>query len=165
MMDGITIEIAGTNSHSHGGQGGEFILPQPPPLPEPKFSNAIAEDLQIIDIESFSKFVVQMGETFESYYYTNLERNVVDRGARRMQYLAGRFAAKSAIAKILDKESDRENFWLDLEIKRLPTGAPSVNLYGKCQEIAVRLGINKWLLSISHTSSYAVAMAIALGSR
>jgi holo-[acyl-carrier protein] synthase len=154
-MKGITIEIVGTNGHFVGANGHL-------PLPEPKFSNAIAQDLRIIDIESFSKFAVQMGETFESYYYTNLERNVVDRGARRMQYLAGRFAAKSAIAKVLRKEGDRENFWLDIEIQRLPTGAPSVKLYGKCQDLAARLGIKNWLLSISHTSSYAVAMAIAV---
>ncbi len=154
-MKGTTIEIVGTNGHFVGANGHS-------PLPEPNFGNAIAQDLQVINIESFSNFAVQMGETFESYYYTNLERNVNDFGARRMQYLAGRFAAKKAIAKVLRKEGDRENVWLDIEIQRLPTGAPSVKLYGKCQEIAVRLGIKNWLLSISHTSSYAVAMAIAV---
>jgi holo-[acyl-carrier protein] synthase len=177
-MNGITIEIVGANSHSQGKarQFGGFLrialarradseVPseyKAPPLPEPTFSNAIAQDLQVINLKSFSNFAARMGETFESYYYTNLERNITDFGARRIQYLAGRFAAKSAIAFVLGKEDDRDGFWLDLEIQRLPTGEPSVRLSDRCQEIAMQLGINKWLLSISHTSDYAAAMAIAL---
>jgi holo-[acyl-carrier protein] synthase len=131
------------------------------PLP----AQAIAQDLQVINIESFSNFADRIGETFEGHYYTNLERKVSDCSARRMQYLAGRFAAKKAIAFVLGKEDNSDNFWLDIEIQRLPTGAPSVKLYGECQEAAKRLGINEWLLSISHTSSYAVANAIALKNR
>jgi holo-[acyl-carrier protein] synthase len=167
-MKGITIEMLRANDRFIGanhfvGVNDYFVGANGhSPLQEPKFSNAIAQDLRIIDIESFSNFAIQIGETFESYYYTNLERSVDDFGARRIQYLAGRFAAKSAIALILGKQDDRDNIWLDIEIQRLSSGAPSVKLSDRFQEIAEQLGINKWLLSISHTSVYAAAMAIAV---
>ena len=95
-------------------------------------------------------------------YFTAGECNTSALGAKRSEYLAGRFAAKKAVLKALGGGWIQNISWLDLEIQRLPSGEPSVVLHGKCQEIASKLGVNKWLLSISHTSSYAAASAIAI---
>ena len=127
--------------------------------------------LHVLEIHPFKHLLEQEGENFIEQHYTSLERSVTDTGERRIQYLAGRYAAKSAIAKclaisesasILGQDHKRAGFWLDIEILRLPTGQPSVALFGQCQSIAARLGIKNWLLSISHTANYAVASTIAI---
>ncbi|NJO96930.1 MAG: holo-ACP synthase [Pleurocapsa sp. CRU_1_2] len=118
--------------------------------------------LQVLEIQSFKHFLEQEGENFIQQRYTNIERSVSDTGERRIQYLAGRWATKGAIASILGQDNMRLHCWLDIEILRLPTGQPSVALFSQCREIATRLGIKRWFLSISHTSTYAVA-SVAVG--
>ncbi len=116
--------------------------------------------LQVLEIYRFKHLVEREGEKFIQQHYTSTECSVTDTGERRIQYLAGRLAAKKAIAII--SKNDLCLNWLDIEILRLPTGQPAVVLYGRCQEIAAKLGIKQWLLSISHTATYAVASAIAV---
>ena len=116
--------------------------------------------LQVLEIYRFKHLVEREGDKFIQQHYTSTECSVTDTGERRIQYLAGRLAAKKAIAII--NKSDRCLNWLDIEILRLPTGQPAVVLGGRCQEIAAKLGIKQWLLSISHTATYAVASAIAV---
>ncbi|NJK55779.1 MAG: holo-[acyl-carrier-protein] synthase [Pleurocapsa sp. SU_5_0] len=126
--------------------------------------------LQVLEIQSFKHFLEQEGENFIQQRYTNIERSVSDTGERRIQYLAGRWATKGAIASILGQDNmrlgsahaARSHCWLEIEILRLPTGQPSVALFSQCREIATRLGIKRWFLSISHTSTYAVA-SVAVG--
>lgn len=120
----------------------------------------LTHSLQVLEIYRFKHLVEREGEKFIQQHYTSTECSVTDTGERRIQYLAGRLAAKKAIA-IINKNDHCLN-WLDIEILRLPTGQPAVVLYGRCQEIAAKLGIKQWLLSISHTATYAVASAIAV---
>jgi holo-[acyl-carrier protein] synthase len=96
--------------------------------------------------------------------FTATERIITESDANRIQYLAGRLAAKEAVLKALGTGWSQGTSFLDIEVQRLPTGQPSVVLHAKCKEIAAELGITRWLLSISHTSSYATASAIAVGS-
>ncbi|WP_172657325.1 holo-ACP synthase [Myxosarcina sp. GI1] len=115
--------------------------------------------LQVIKIQPF-KQLLEGRENFIQQHYTDVELNVNYIGERRIQYLAGRWAAKRAIINILD--NGREFSYLDLEILRLSTGQPSVILFGQCQAIATRLGIAQWLISISHTTTHAVASVVAI---
>ena len=116
--------------------------------------------LQVIEIAPFKQLLERKEKNYIQQHYTDMELSVSDIGERRIQYLAGRWAAKIAIIDIL---GNKDAFlWLDLEILRLPTGQPSVTLFGQCQAKAIKLGIKKWLLSISHTATYAVASVVAL---
>lgn len=126
-----------------------------------KSCKTLNHSLQVVEIHPFKHLLEREGENFIKQHYTSLERSVTDIGERRIQYLAGRMAAKKAIATVINTNNNRSVFWLDIEILRLPTGQPLVVLFGRCQEIATRLGI-QWLLSISHTNTYAVASAIAV---
>lgn len=93
----------------------------------------------------------------EERYLTIAERSSWERGERRLQYLGGRLAAKQSILSYLPELSR-----LDVEIQRLPHGAPAVALSDRGQIAASRFGITRWLLSISHTDRYAVAWAIPI---
>jgi len=125
----------------------------------------IGYGINIIKIKRVKEFLERSGEHFETQCFTIAERSTSESGASRIQYLAGRFAAKQAVLKALGMKWSQEISWLDIEVQRLPTGEPSVALYARCKELAVGLGITKWLLSISHVPSYATASVIALGSQ
>jgi holo-[acyl-carrier protein] synthase len=51
----------------------------------------------------------------------------------------------------------------DVEVVRAKSGAPSVALHGRAAEMAAERGITAWQLSLTHTNTTAMAVAIALG--
>ncbi|NER84885.1 MAG: holo-ACP synthase [Leptolyngbya sp. SIO1D8] len=123
----------------------------------------IGYGISITETQDVKELIAQSGVSVEMRHFTDNERSTYKSGARRIEYFAGRWTAKQAVLKALGKEMYEDTAWLDIEIQRLPTGEPSVVLHGKFKQMAVSLGITKWLLSISHESSYAAASAIALG--
>ena len=124
--------------------------------------NVIGHGIDIINIEFFKELAVPMGEYFEWRYLTATECHDLRFRTNRIQYLASRLAAKTAVFKAMGGEPIHPNLWQEIEIQRLPTGEPSVVLYARCRDMAVAVGVAKWLLSISHTLSYAAASAISL---
>jgi holo-[acyl-carrier protein] synthase len=76
------------------------------------------------------------------------------------EHLAGRFAAKEAILKVLGTGWRGQIAWTDMEILNDAAGKPCVTLAGECARIAASLAITRWHVSISHTRSHAVASAI-----
>ena len=122
----------------------------------------IGHGIDIVDINRIEKSLKRSGDNFEIRCFTATERSFAQRDVNRSQYFAGRFAAKEAVLKALGTGWSQGIAWTDVEIQRLPTGEPFVVLYGKCKEIADKLGITKWLVSISHTNPFAIASAIAI---
>jgi holo-[acyl-carrier protein] synthase len=53
--------------------------------------------------------------------------------------------------------------WRDLEVANLPSGRPTLRLYGKAAEIAGRLGVRNISLSLTHTAEQAMALVILEG--
>jgi holo-[acyl-carrier protein] synthase len=76
--------------------------------------------------------------------------------------LAGRFAVKEAVAKALGCGIGAVG-WQSIEVQRGPQGEPILLLHGKAQESAASQGLTQWSVSISHSRTHAVAMAVALG--
>jgi holo-[acyl-carrier protein] synthase len=72
--------------------------------------------------------------------------------------LAGRWAAKEAVSKVLGL-GVRGIGWRDIEIERLPTGQPAVALHGRAADRAQQLGMDRVAVSISHEDEFAVAIA------
>jgi len=125
--------------------------------------NIIGHGIDIVEVSQIEKIIKRSGERFETRCFTVSERNVTEAHSKRIQYLAGRFAAKEAVLKALGTGWSKGISFLDIEIQRLPTGQPSVTLYARCKEVAEELGITVWFLSISHTQSCAIASVIAIG--
>ncbi|MEO1348585.1 MAG: holo-ACP synthase [Cyanobacteria bacterium J06635_15] len=123
----------------------------------------IGHGIDITETKRIKELIERAEEFLEMRCFTVGERSAYESCTKRIEYFAGRLAAKGAVLKALGKERSENAAWLDIEIKRLSTGGPSVVLHGNYQQLAVGLGITKWLVSISHESSYAAAIAIALG--
>ena len=80
-----------------------------------------------------------------------------------VQRLAGRFAAKEAVLKVLGTGWRGQIAWRDIEILNNSNGQPSVQLTGECRRVADQLGITQILITITHTPNYAAATALGVG--
>ena len=74
--------------------------------------------------------------------------------------LAGRFAVKEAVSKALGTGIGALG-WQQIEVVRGLHGEPVLHLYGNARVEAERQGLTVWSISISHTRTYAVAVAVA----
>lgn len=74
-----------------------------------------------------------------------------------LQSLAGRFAVKEAVAKALKAPSGMQ--FHDCEVSN--GGAPKVTIAGTVKEVADKLGVTHWHVSISHDGPVAIAYVIA----
>ena len=76
--------------------------------------------------------------------------------------LAGRFAVKEAVAKALGCGIGAIG-WQSVEVQRGPQGEPTLLLHEKAQALAESIGLTQWSISISHSRTHAIAMAVGLG--
>jgi holo-[acyl-carrier protein] synthase len=114
--------------------------------------------IDIIRIDRIRAALARFGERFSNRVLTPAERAYV-RG--RPQTMAGRWAAKEAISKVLGL-GVRGIGWREIEIERLPTGQPAVHLHGRAAARAEQLGMGRIAVSISHEAEYAVAIAFGV---
>ena len=78
-----------------------------------------------------------------------------------MHSLAARFAAKEALAKALG--APRGLSWTDAEVVTGPDGRPELKVSGTVADAAVRQGVRRWHVSLSHDGDLATAVVIAEG--
>ncbi len=115
--------------------------------------------VDLVEIQRLADLKPAVRARFLQRVYTSLERDQIgDSDAS----LAGRFAAKEAVAKALGCGIGPVS-WQEIEILRGPQGQPELCLHGKAQSLAAELGLSTWSLSISHSQTHAVALAVALG--
>ncbi|NEP60793.1 MAG: holo-ACP synthase [Symploca sp. SIO2G7] len=126
------------------------------------YSGVVSHGIYLVDICRFQMLRDQFGESLEQHCFTEREQRNSFVGTRRLHFFAGRLAGKNAVVKALGRDNVPENAWRSIDIQKLPSGQPSVVLKDDVRNAAHQLGIQTWLLSISHTSAYAVASAIAL---
>jgi holo-[acyl-carrier protein] synthase len=112
-----------------------------------------------VEIERFSRYIELGGDRFLRRVYST-EELANCRG--QVPRLAGRFAAKEAIAKALGT-GIRGIGWREMEVLPDPRGRPVVQLAGRAAERADELGLPHWAISISHSSLLAIAFVVACG--
>jgi len=116
--------------------------------------------IDIVRVSRIRDALARFGERFVGRVCTPREAAYV-RG--RPATLAGRWAAKEAVSKVLGL-GVRGIGWRDIEIERLPTGQPAVVLHGRAAARADQLGMTRIALSISHEDEFAVAVAYGVRS-
>ncbi|MFI5225845.1 MAG: holo-ACP synthase [Candidatus Limnocylindrales bacterium] len=114
--------------------------------------------IDIIKVDRIAASLERFGDRFTRRVLTPHEQRHV-RG--RPETMAGRWAAKEAVSKVLGL-GVRGIGWRDIEIERLPTGQPAVRLHGRAAARAEQLGMGRIAVSISHESEYAVAIAFGI---
>jgi holo-[acyl-carrier protein] synthase len=135
--------------------------PEDPVLPPGLVPPGTTElGIDIIKVERIRETLARFGPRFSGRVLTPAEQRYV---RDRPETMAGRWAAKEAVSKVLGL-GVRGIGWRDIEVERLPTGQPAVRLHGRAAARAEQLGMGRIALSISHESDYAVAIAFGIRS-
>ena len=106
----------------------------------------------------------QHGQRFTDRVFTATERAYAEVNKNSVEKLAGRFAAKEAVLKLMGTGWRGKIAWTDIEVINNPAGQPEVTLSGEVKKIADKLGIEHISVSITHTANFAIASAVALTS-
>ena len=115
--------------------------------------------IDLVEIVRLEEAIRRHGRRFLERIYTPQELTEV---GPNLASLAGRFAAKEAVAKALGTGIGLVA-WREIEILPGPERAPLLHLHGAAARKAEELGLSTWSISISHTHQYAVAVATAIG--
>ena len=110
--------------------------------------------IDIVKVERIANAIAKHGRRFAGRVLTDDVRD-------RPENFAGRWAAKEAVSKVLGL-GVRGVGWREIEIVRLPTGAPMVRLHERALRRADQLGMQRVAVSISHEHEYAVAIAFGI---
>ena len=115
--------------------------------------------VDLIEIARVAEVVSRHGKHYLERIYTPAELDVC---GKRSESLAGRFAAKEAVAKALGCGIGEVD-WKEIEILGNEQRAPVLYLHGKAAQKADELGLVNWSVSLSHSQSHALAFVVASG--
>jgi len=122
----------------------------------------VAHGIDLVDCPRIEQMIERHGERFLMRVFTAAERAYAEGNRNAVEKLAGRFAAKEAILKLMGTGWRGKIGWTDIEITNNTAGQPEVTLAGEVKEIAEKLGIGHISISITHTANFAIASAVAL---
>ena len=117
--------------------------------------------IDIVEICRIEKLLHKQPERFLKRVFTPAEQAYCLAKSHAATHLAGRFAAKEAVLKVLGTGL-RDVKWTEIEIIRDELGKPQVRFNGKARMLARKQEISAVLLSISHSRAYAVAQAVGI---
>jgi len=125
----------------------------------------VAHGIDLVDCPRIEEMVRRHGERLIERIFTAAERNYAETNKNRIEKLAGRFAAKEAVLKLVGTGWRGKIAWTDIEIINNSSGQPEVTLDGEVEKIADKLGIKHISVSITHTANFAIASAVALAEK
>jgi holo-[acyl-carrier protein] synthase len=118
--------------------------------------------LDATDIPRIAATYATYGDRFLRRVFTDGEIAYCTRRRDPAPHLAGRFAAKEAAMKALGTGHSRGVLWKDVEIVRLG-GPPQLRLHGGAARRAQAMGVQKSLVTITHSETLALAEVLLLG--
>lgn len=119
----------------------------------------LSSGIDLIEIARIERAIERHGERFFKRFFT--EKEVIFCEGRSAS-LAGRFAVKEAVAKALGTGvGDFE--WTDIEVVCDGRGKPELVLHDRARVLANAKGYIHWTISLSHTDTHAIGLAVAIG--
>lgn len=122
----------------------------------------VAHGIDLVDCPRIEQMIQRHGERFIRRVFTDAEQSYAQANKNDVEKLAGRFAAKEAILKLMGTGWRGKIAWTDIEIVNNAAGQPEVTLGGEVKKIADKLDIKHISVSITHTANFAIASAVAL---
>jgi len=116
----------------------------------------------LVDCPRIEQMLQRHGRRFVERVFTAAEQKYAQANKNSVEKLAGRFAAKEAILKLVGTGWRGKIAWTDIEIVNNASGQPEVTLTGEVKKIADELGIKHVSVSITHTANFVIASAVAL---
>ncbi len=110
----------------------------------------LATGIDLIEIERVRHGLQRYGARFADRFFT----------PREQAQCAGRFAVKEAVGKALGTGIG-DVAWKDIEVLNDERGRPVLTLHNAAERLAAELGLAEWAVSVSHTATHAVGLAVA----
>ncbi|MGE3182040.1 MAG: holo-ACP synthase [Phycisphaerae bacterium] len=127
-------------------------------------TNIVSHGIDIVEVARIERIADQHGARFLDRVYTSAEQKYCLDNKVTGPRLAGRFAAKEAVLKVLGTGWRGGIEWTDIEVLPDALGKPLCSLTGNSRRLADQLGIADVLVSISHAGGFATASAIGIGT-
>lgn len=124
----------------------------------------IGTGIDICEVQRIADSIARWGERFLQRVFTENEIRYCQSKKNSAERFAARFAAKEAAMKALGTGVALGVVWTNIEVGHAPGGRPILRLRGKTEEIANKLGVKRISLSLTHTESIAMAVAIFEGN-
>lgn len=121
---------------------------------------AVGLGLDLVDVTRFGAVIARRPSICERIFTVG-ERAYAGTLADPVPSLAARFAAKEAVMKAMGVGLGAFPF-ADVEVQRQPSGEPRLVLSGRAFELSVERSVRRWLISLTHTSTAAAAVVLAL---
>jgi holo-[acyl-carrier protein] synthase len=117
--------------------------------------------IDIASIDRMRDVLDRHGDRMWTRILTPVEQTALSRRRDRATALAGRWAAKEAAVKAFLGRAGA--LWHDFEVQRGPGGEPQMHFRGRAASVAVRLGVSRALVSITHDAGVAAAVVVLEG--
>jgi holo-[acyl-carrier protein] synthase len=114
----------------------------------------------IAEIDRIQAAIARHGRPFVARIFTPQEIAYCERHRGRAERYAARFAAKEATMKALGTGWARGVRWVDIEVTRLASGQPTIELHGAARQHAERMGVSRIHVSLTHSGNLAFAEVI-----
>jgi holo-[acyl-carrier protein] synthase len=121
--------------------------------------NVIGVGIDAVDVDRF-RAILGRRRGFAERVFTAAERAEAAARHDPVPGLAARFAAKEAVMKSLSVGLGAFDF-ADVEVVRGDGGAPALSVTGRAATLAGARAVGGWHISLTHTASVAMAVAVA----
>jgi holo-[acyl-carrier protein] synthase len=122
----------------------------------------VGHGIDVVQITELEQLLKLSETAFTSRSFSDREIAMFPEGHRRLEHIAGRFAAKEAVLKALGTGFGNGTAFTDIEIERTPGSPPQILVSGGVEEKANQRGVCEWWLSISHSGDVVIASVIAV---
>jgi holo-[acyl-carrier protein] synthase len=118
--------------------------------------------IDVVENARIAEAIRRHGDHFLNKIYQTAEVEYCQTMKDPAPHFAARFAAKEAVSKAFGTGLAGQFEWKDIEVGRKASGEPFIILHHGAAELAKRVGVCSVLISLSHSSDYAVANAVLI---
>lgn len=137
-------------------------MSQGPSLSLPPGGVVVGLGADLIEVERVRGVLERQGPRFLERVFTEEERAYCSKMAHPHKHYAARFAAKEAVSKCFTTGIGAELGWRSVSIYHGDRNQPLVRLDEKAQALLASVGATAVHVTLSHTESHAMAVAVLL---
>lgn len=116
----------------------------------------------MVECARLQKALDRQGDLFLRKVFTESERNYCMGMKNPTPYLAARFAAKEAVAKVFTTGIGEHLDWKSIEVVKGEREQPLIHLDSKGKSLLHHFGASSVRISLTHTENYASAIAMLI---
>ena len=117
--------------------------------------------IDIIEVDRIKNSIQKYSDRFKKKIFTQKEIDYCHSQADPAKHFAARFTVKEAVLKCFGTGLTGGILWKDIEVGKLNSGQPILNLHGNGKKLFNQLNLKHIHISITHDKTYAAAQAIA----